>query len=353
MIFPRWFPIFGREMSVRHDASHCPTTAKQQPAGIHPYQYFIKSTCTKFRDHCRMSRRLATKTQSKQNGGHTHGGTSAPLFERDDDLSDARRSRNGIDSEECALRLQKEFDIEDRALFAERTMLSQTIQRVFVCGVCMEEMPEDSVARLDPCGHAFCRECMRGYVSTRLEERKFPILCPTCIAGRGRPEGAAGEVSQILAQGLGLTDEQFDIWIELEMSSFSVLLHCRKCQRSMFVARDEYEVAKVIRCPLPDCNHAWCRQCQQTLRFGWPKHSCDGTLELDHLVKQQGWKYCPSCKTPIQKVYGCNHMTCRTPACNTHFCYRCGGLISKSVLPQEIYAAVSHHSQSKKCTRTE
>ncbi|KAH9167937.1 hypothetical protein EDB89DRAFT_1644128 [Lactarius sanguifluus] len=231
----------------------------------------------------------------------------------------------------------------------------------------MEKMPEDSVARLDPCEHAFCRECMRGYVSTRLEERRFPILCPTCTAGKGKGKGATGEVSQTLAQRLGLTDEQFDIWSELEMSSFSVLLHCRKCQRSMFVARDEYEEAEIVECPLPDCDYAWCMQCQKTIDFYGADHSCDGngTSELDDLVKQQGWKYCPctsvlaccychqlfsfpflACKTPIQKVSGCNHMTC-TSACNTHFCYHCGDLIVKSALRQEINEAVSSHFRTK------
>ena len=98
----------------------------------------------------------------------------------------------------------------------------------------------------------------------------------------------------------------------------------------MFVARDEHEEAKIIACPLPDCNHAWCKQCQQSIDFNGPRHSCDGTSELDHLMKEQGWKYCPSepvlaafhlvsqfssfssaCKTPIQKISGCNHMSVR------------------------------------------
>jgi len=151
------------------------------------------------------------------------------------------------------------------------------------------------------------------------------------------------EVSQSLALNLGLTEEQFRIWTEMEMVAFSVLLHCRRyvcrvhsptscsngqfrCQRSMFVARDEHEKVNLIICPLPDCNHTWCKQCQQSIDFGGPKHSCDGTSELDHLMKEQGWKYCPSesasvryyllsdfhfsaCKTPVQKESGCNHMT--------------------------------------------
>ena len=123
------------------------------------------------------------------------------------------------------------------------------------------------------------------------------------------------EVSQALALELGLTDEQYSIWTEMELITFSVLLYCRKyvrsvqplrsfangwdrCQRTMFVARDEHEEAKIIACPLPDCNHAWCKQCQQSIDFNGPKHSCDGTSELDHLMKEQGWKYCPSEPVP-------------------------------------------------------
>ena len=67
----------------------------------------------------------------------------------------------------------------------------------------------------------------------------------------------------------------------------------------MFVARDEYDAVDIIVCPLPDCDHAWCKQCQQSIDFDGPEHSCDGTLELDHLIKKKGWKYCPSEPTPV------------------------------------------------------
>ena len=41
------------------------------------------------------------------------------------------------------------------------------------------------------------------------------------------------EVSQSLALDLGLTDEQYSIWTEMEMVSFSVPLHCRMCVRGI------------------------------------------------------------------------------------------------------------------------
>jgi hypothetical protein len=119
------------------------------------------------------------------------------------------------------------------------------------------------------------------------------------------------EVSQSLVLSLGLTEKQLSIWTEMEMSAFSVLLHCRRCgrrvhspnccakgrnrcDRSMFVARDEYEEATLISCPLPGCKHVWCRKCDRSVESRGPKHSCDGTAELDHLMKEKGWKYCPS-----------------------------------------------------------
>jgi hypothetical protein len=178
-----------------------------------------------------LSRYVTSHNTNPRSSGSrdTRGG---PPAHRDDALSYAER-------------LQSQFDNEDRMLSAERIKLSKTIQTVFECGICMEEMPEDSVARPDPCRHAFCRECMRGYVSARLEEHRFPILCPTCTADKGKGKGVTGgtrcsfpplsnclmnvaEVSQSLALDLGLTDEQFNIWTEMEMVSFSVLLHCRK-----------------------------------------------------------------------------------------------------------------------------
>ena len=146
-----------------------------------------------------------------------------------------------------AMRLQNEFDKEDRALTAQRTELAKSTQRLFECDICMEEMPDDSIARPDPCGHTFCRKCLRRHVTTRLSERKFPILCPTCTAGKGKGKEAAGgtccertinlviisyyvslEVSQSLALDLGLTDEQYSIWTEMELVSFSVRLSCRE-----------------------------------------------------------------------------------------------------------------------------
>lgn len=102
----------------------------------------------------------------------------------------------------------------------------------------------------------------------------------------------------------------------------------------MYVARDEYQENKVVICPLPTCTYRWCTACQQPVPLGGPDHTCDTSTStnLDRMVREHGWKFCPGestifhstslinlhlcstgCKAPIQKESGCNHMTVSPP----------------------------------------
>ena len=95
------------------------------------------------------------------------------------------------------MRLLRELDDEARALSALRSELSTPAKQLFECSICMDKMPADSFARVDTCGHTFCRECLRGHVTARLEEHRFPILCPTCTANRGKGKNKAGGTSRL------------------------------------------------------------------------------------------------------------------------------------------------------------
>lgn len=106
-----------------------------------------------------------------------------------------------LTSSQLAVMLQRRFDEENRLLAAERAELAaaaaEAQQRVFDCGVCMDTLPDESIARIEPCGHSFCRECVRGLIVSHVESRRFPVLCPTCTAepDKNRPESVGSYVS--------------------------------------------------------------------------------------------------------------------------------------------------------------
>ncbi|KAI1789534.1 hypothetical protein LXA43DRAFT_1020714 [Ganoderma leucocontextum] len=245
-----------------------------------------------------------------------------------------------------AIQMQRAFDEENRKLKREIKRLKDIQPGCFDCGVCFERHQDDHLARVMPCGHSYCRPCLREYAVSKIKEHRFPVLCPSCLADKDRSE--QGELDDFAIQQLGLDEKQYEIFNEMQMARFSTIIHCRKCLNTIFVDKKEYQEAQEIVCPLRGCGYAWCKLCSHAIQIGGPKHSCDGSSELNDLMHRRGWKHCPGCQTPAEKIDGCNHMTCASPGCNAHFCYLCGQLIVRSMVRNEIKNAVSRHY--RRCT---
>lgn len=123
--------------------------------------------------------------------GYTSESPSPPpsptAFEKDDeefesDYNDTERGDKDENDLVLAIRMQAKFAEEDTMLRNQFQDLQRqsTTQPSFECCICMDVLATDYVARIDTCGHSFCRECLRGYVTSRLEERRYPLLCPEC-----------------------------------------------------------------------------------------------------------------------------------------------------------------------------
>ncbi|KAJ7750690.1 hypothetical protein DFH07DRAFT_746063 [Mycena maculata] len=251
------------------------------------------------------------------------------------------------DESVVAAKVQRLFDDEDRCLHAERVALQ--VQR-FQCIACLEECPEDDLAPIHSCVHTFCRTCLRDHVVSELTQKILPTFCPQCKGTDVRHN--LGYITSDLVKTLGLTGEQYQVFEELELIPLVTFLECPKCKEPLFVDRQEYEAGVFLVCPLEGCNHAWCRICGKTIvDLVTPAHECAGEAELHALMERQGWKYCPGCQTPYEKIEGCNHMQCSSPGCGTHFCYKCGEVIVRSAPAQETNEAIRAHY--RRCTQFE
>ena len=86
---------------------------------------------------------------------------------------------------QLASQLQQEFEREDEEVGRQTQLLKQSMP-TFACGICMDDFDKDMVARIEPCGHCFCRDCAREYVSTKIKAQSYPILCPVCSTEKDR-----------------------------------------------------------------------------------------------------------------------------------------------------------------------
>ncbi|KAL6309200.1 hypothetical protein BKA93DRAFT_425427 [Sparassis latifolia] len=322
-----------------HDAFEQRSSSQADGASASPSQY---------PSHCKTSSNFLPQMRWSPSffADHSHLGVGMPGADHNthDRTLGKEADLRGYSDAEFAAEIQRQFDEEDRHLRGQDEKPANNVRRNFSCTVCLEEKPEDSVARLAPCGHSFCRECIRKHVSVKIDERRYAILCPMCMAEEGK--GEYGVVSDSLLQQIGITEAQYRTWTEMGLAQISMFLARPKCQNSASVFKPDIDNIDIVPCPFNGCNHVWCKFCQQAIDLNGPRHSCDGSSEFISLMQKEGWKRCPGCNTPIEKVNGCNHITCMTPGCNTHFCYLCGESIIRSPLRRDVEDAVTaHYSQ--------
>uniref|UniRef100_A0A2P2NHI9 RBR-type E3 ubiquitin transferase n=1 Tax=Rhizophora mucronata TaxID=61149 RepID=A0A2P2NHI9_RHIMU len=192
------------------------------------------------------------------------------------------------------------------------------------CGVCFESYPLDSM-KSAACGHAFCFECWKLYIKTKVGDG------PECLMLKCPQPMCFVAVGENLINELASEED--------------------KEKYFYFLARSYVEKSKKRKwCPAPDCNfaidfsacgdenfdvscacsHAFCWNCSQE------RHrpvDCDivakWILKSNSDSENETWKKaytkpCPKCNRAIEKNEGCMHMTCSQP-CGFQFCWLCLG----------------------------
>ena len=81
-----------------------------------------------------------------------------------------------------------------------------------------------------------------------------------------------------------------------------------------------------LNCPM--CKKSYCLQCKTEWHEGMnceeyqrTKNKDENDVKFEEYAKGSKLKQCPKCKRWVEKVSGCDHITC---PCGTPFCYRCG-----------------------------
>lgn len=177
--------------------------------------------------------------------------------------------------------------------------------------------------------HIFCKECLSNYVETDIE-LKINNTCLDCNCNCIINDNYLKE-SLIYTNSSKLErfDEINDIIKINELSKLDGYYICPKCKRYVVFIDLYSEEIKNIKCYR--CQHEWCRYCKgKSHDFECniidDENNIEGIITIVNETISNCYVNCPSCKVKIEKIDGCNKITCK---CGTNFCYLCNLIIKQ------------------------
>jgi len=238
-------------------------------------------------------------------------------------------------------------DVEDSSPSASTSNQALDPPSLVPCRICIDDIPDNEAIPIPYCNHTFCKDCLSTYVTGKLKEGRYPIHCPCCTM----EDRTDVHVTEGVLEELDLSEEILERLVEAQLSTHAISLSCIRCKQTMRVDREGYQTLNIIMCPLPGCNHRWCKSCRKEVGSCDTGHRCRN-WRLDGLAWTKGWRSCPGCGVVVERVSGCNHMICVAPGCFVHFCYRCGKLIIDPSKGGHVGSALtSHYSRCRQHDR--
>jgi hypothetical protein len=185
------------------------------------------------------------------------------------------------------------------------------------CSVCWTK--SNSHIRIS-CGHVYCLECFEsGCTVGGTAATDFAIVCHG-DQGNCRSFIEVADLREHLSPGVleDVLKRSFSSYVKRHLDEFR---YCSTpdCDYIYRVTSD----AKTLNCP--NCLRPTCSACHGShIGMSCAEHHDikSGNREAFMKLKEElGIKDCPKCETPLEKISGCNHITCE--ACKAHICWVC------------------------------
>ncbi|KAJ8312727.1 hypothetical protein KUTeg_010100 [Tegillarca granosa] len=189
------------------------------------------------------------------------------------------------------------------------------------CSICFCPIENGELYRLESCGHEYCKDCIKRQAEISVTGKDFPLKCSQqdCEAS-----WAWRDLSNVISQGFILKTNLISSAVSCFVTHNKDLYHycvSPDCPMVYKVTKD----GQVFQCPI--CEIRVCTACHIQSHDGM---SCamykslkedDGSLKVWLQQNPRMRKLCPNCTTPIEKIAGCNKMTCI--ACKKCICWVC------------------------------
>ncbi|XP_041375612.1 E3 ubiquitin-protein ligase RNF14-like [Gigantopelta aegis] len=238
-----------------------------------------------------------------------------------------------------------DFDTQEQQREFERT--------VFTCNVCFMEKPGSQCIQFATCDHVYCKKCMTDYFIVQIQDGNVGSL--TCPDHECDSQALPSQVKDLVS--VKLFTRYDDLLLKTSLDLMKDVTYCPRpiCQVPVIFDHD----SSIASCSA--CHYVFCVHCKlvyhglspckikadelSKLREEYQNASPEEKLFLEkrygkRTIQQaveesftnewlnQFSKQCPSCGAHIQKIDGCNKMTCTK--CRNYFCWICEKSLSRT-----------------------
>ncbi|CAM9247300.1 unnamed protein product [Ectocarpus sp. 13 AM-2016] len=257
--------------------------------------------------------------------------------------------------------------------------------RTYHCQICLDDRPVEAGFVLSACGHVFCRECLKAYVTSKINDAE---VYPACFnvdegfraveggekvegsvgvgregaSGWGRRRGGGdlqraggggggggrrrqqnGQPREEKREGCGAVISPSDIKDLIKTDAGTQRKYARflfsrehkaarECPRCTKLSVGNPTVSLEMRCGECGCvfcyEHGGAHQGKPCAEY--VEATADETNRTMALIGRMT-KPCPGCQTPVEKLGGCNQMVCMH--CNCSFCWICMEHVDRGTFP--------------------
>lgn len=223
----------------------------------------------------------------------------------------------------------------------------------YTCKVCFCEKAGMHCICFDDCGHVYCKDCMRDYFNVQIQEGNVKGL--ECPEDKCESQAHPSQVKNLVSPELFSKYDR--LLLQTSLDTMADVTYCPRttCQSPVLMDRE----TTLASCP--ECQFVFCTLCklvyhglspcrlksegmvklreeylagnEETKRFlekRYGKATIQQALEesFSNEWLQKFSKQCPSCGFHIQKIDGCNKMTCMK--CRAYFCWLCNDSLSRA-----------------------
>lgn len=177
------------------------------------------------------------------------------------------------------------------------------------CFCCHEPITGDTEPITTDCSHHFDVECFELIIGLAIKDVSLPTCCGELIPTRRFLHRIPYELKT------RFLEKEMEMMIEPKDR-----LYCPQPRCLAFIG--DISDTETLSASCWNCSFEVCTRCRREMHSSLIEcRPSEDDPEVLNMGQRKGWQRCYNCRSMVEILDGCNHITCR---CSAEFCYQCG-----------------------------